>query len=46
MGEHEKIQVKQIIASFNFFARECAYPYFPNTERNENVPHESCGGCI
>jgi hypothetical protein len=37
MSEHEKIQVKQIIATFNFFAGEGAYPYFPDPERNEDV---------
>lgn len=37
MCEHEKTQVKQIIATFNFFAGEGAYPYFPEPERNEDV---------
>lgn len=37
MSEHEKIQVKQIIATFNFFAGEGAYQFFPEPERNEDV---------
>ena len=36
MSEDEKIQVKQIIATFNYFAGEGAYPYFSEPERNED----------
>jgi hypothetical protein len=37
MCEHEKTQVKQIIATFNFFAGESSYPCFSEPERNEDV---------